>query len=521
MKRIVFIAPKFREGSELADRIRCMADKRNLEYDELYIGKKFNPAYQQVFGYLALTTDIMIVDCTIPDSPDDGGVYPALTAQVNPFNHIIVISETQLPLNITPYRKVAPEKDGQRLFADDIAEKLTELIDKSLIEDNYKRVEMPIEELNKSPQTMATATQEIIKASFDIRKRVRKGTKVLISYRNRHSKNVETFAKTITGADMESLQKRIAMGRLGEYDVKVLPPASLCGADEAHTPMRRWMLAGLLEDHIADVDEVWVYGTPDYTESWWTIAEMVMVSKLNRERGNQITVKVYNPTEGKFLAETPKELCPELNDGHYDRLVRLLSNTRPDTMGPECNENMAKLKESLPFLRICPKRMLENYQEQLRAYYELCIPVGGEPEVMRKRIDEEVKKMTDPESILEYVNDEVFQPDFWKRISYGTSQDKGCFDGAINIDKFLSEPSDEIKHLTIEDFERAASDANEINLGTESSPEMYSVTKAGYDRYLWLGTRLGKPTIKKGNAPGLERIPIFNIKRIDTKENNR
>ena len=35
------------------------------------------------------------------------------------------------------------------------------------------------------------------------------------------------------------------------------------------------------------------------------------------------------------------------------------------------------------------------------------------------------------------------------------------------------------------------------------------------DRYLWLATRRGRPTIKEGNAPGLERIPIYNITRCE------
>lgn len=40
---------------------------------------------------------------------------------------------------------------------------------------------------------------------------------------------------------------------------------------------------------------------------------------------------------------------------------------------------------------------------------------------------------------------------------------------------------------------------------------MRLLSKASIDRYLWLATRMGKPTIKEGNAPGLERISIYNI----------
>lgn len=52
-----------------------------------------------------------------------------------------------------------------------------------------------------------------------------------------------------------------------------------------------------------------------------------------------------------------------------------------------------------------------------------------------------------------------------------------------------------------------------INLGSMLHPKHYKVTKANTDRYLWLATRMGRPTVKDGNAPGLERIPIYNIKK--------
>lgn len=46
-------------------------------------------------------------------------------------------------------------------------------------------------------------------------------------------------------------------------------------------------------------------------------------------------------------------------------------------------------------------------------------------------------------------------------------------------------------------------------------PLKYKVSKANIDRYLWSATRMGRPTVKEGNAPGLERIPVYNITKYE------
>lgn len=54
-----------------------------------------------------------------------------------------------------------------------------------------------------------------------------------------------------------------------------------------------------------------------------------------------------------------------------------------------------------------------------------------------------------------------------------------------------------------------------INLGSWIHPSKYKISKVNIDRYLWLATRMGRPTIKDGNASGLERIPIYNITKCE------
>lgn len=520
MKPLIFFIPEFRGSTPLAEGIKDIANKYNLEFELVTIKKDANPLQQQQFLYAVHVSDIVVVDCTIPSDVNDGGVYPALTAQVNILNHVIVVSENNLPLNITPLRGVFPQKDGERYTIEHILKELPEQIEQSLKEDTYSRIpEDVINDFLKYQKEM----EEMLVASLEMRRRRKhKKTSVMISYRNSHSEEVEKFKSIIVGTDPSSKNERHRLGCNGDYELKVLPPASLCGADEAHTPMRRWMLVGLLEDHIREVDEVWVYesrdanGEIDYTKSWWTIAEMIMVTNINYGSTKKIKVKVYNPITQQFYETAPRQYIVNITEAQHKRLARYLSNTRPDTMGPECLAQVKQLKMIAKLMRYSTEEMKRQMLDNLRANFELSVPKTLEEDERKQMIDDMIKMYSDPDEIERYANDDVFKEEFWNDISYQTAEATSCFvNGCIDVDEFMSIPMDEITGHSLDDFVKASlKNGGAINLGSWIHPLKYKVSKANIDRYLWLATRMGKPTIKDGNAPGLERIPIYNITKL-------
>lgn len=520
MKSLIFFIPEFRGSTPLAEGIKDIANKYNLEFKLVTIKKDANPLQQQQFLYAVHVSDIVVVDCTIPSDVNDGGVYPALTAQVNILNHVIVVSENNLPLNITPLRGVFPQKDGERYTIEHILKELPEQIEQSLKEDTYSRIpEDVINDFLKYQKEM----EEMLVASLEMRRRRKhKKTSVMISYRNSHSEEVEKFKSIIVGTDPSSKNERHRLGCNGDYELKVLPPASLCGADEAHTPMRRWMLVGLLEDHIREVDEVWVYesrdanGEIDYTKSWWTIAEMIMVTNINYGSTKKIKVKVYNPITQQFYETAPRQYIVNITEAQHKRLARYLSNTRPDTMGPECLAQVKQLKMIAKLMRYSTEEMKRQMLDNLRANFELSVPKTLEEDERKQMIDDMIKMYSDPDEIERYANDDVFKEEFWNDISYQTAEATSCFvNGCIDVDEFMSIPMDEITGHSLDDFVKASlKNGGAINLGSWIHPLKYKVSKANIDRYLWLATRMGKPTIKDGNAPGLERIPIYNITKL-------
>lgn len=525
MKTVILIVPDNRLNTVFVREISKIAKAKNLDFDVVYVTKEVNPLQQQQFLYAVYVADIVIVDCTNPYDINDGGVYPALTAQVNILNHVIVISENVLPLNIKPYRGVYPTKDGETLPTDEIISKLPEVIQQSLAEDTYDRLP---EESYKDFERYQPDMEKMMQSSLEARNRKKSDkTSVMISYRNSHSDEVEVFKEIVENVDNRHDTERKLMGIVGNYEVKVLPPASLCGADEAHTPMRRWMLVGLLEDHIRSVDEVWVYLTDGYTKSWWTMAEIVMTAYINKDAAKKKIIKVFDAKTNKLItidSDMPSWIHPFISkdpeidddrikrDSQYQRLARMLSNTRPDTMGPECMEQIPQLRQLADTLRNANFLIKKMMKKNIRATFERSIPITIPEEERKKMIEDSVRMYTDPYEIERYVSDDVFKENFWNQISYQTVIATECFNReSIDIDKFLSIPMDEVTELTIDDFAKAA----ESKEGTiELRGQKYKVSRAAYDRYLWLATRMGRPTQKEGNAPGLERIPIYDVTRV-------
>lgn len=439
---------------------------------------------------------VIIVDATIPDDLTLSTVYPLLTAHVNILDHILVFSDKLyedgsevLPLNITPKRTRNKNED----LLEWLEKQLVELKDERLF-DRFV-IESPAVVVNY----MKRMEEAIVKSLEKYGQKRGGKTRVMISYRNSCSEEVERFRK-------EEEAK-------GKVEIKVLPPGSLCGDYEAHTPMRRWMLAGLLDDHIREVDEVWVYYNDIYANSWWTLAELVMVANVNKDRSDdkKVKIKVYDAKEKRFLEEKdyPSFVDVKLTDNQHRRLARLLSNTRPDTMGPENIENINQLKQIVPIMRNMPKFLRNRLVKQMRPLLEQGVPTSIPKEQQEEMIQDLVKMYSDPDELERYVNDEVFQDVFWKNISYQTERlTPALVNGVVNPDVFMDVPMAEDTGLGEEELKDAADNGTLISLTSSTGLKKYRVEK-GITRYLWLATRMGQPTVK--DAPGLEVIQTYNL----------
>ena len=477
--------------SENFERIINIAEE--LEYSVRIFESKASTQFD--FLQAVYRDTATIVDATIPNDIILSTVYPILTAHINILDHILVFSEkyyedkTQiLPLNITPQR-VRTEKDA------DLLSWLRAQLENLKGNQHYDRFEIEsIEKLADYKLPM----EKVMSASLELHKPQKEGKKqVMISYRNSCSIEVERFRKR-EEAD-------------GEVEIKVLPPGSLYDDYEAHTPMRRWMLVGLLEDHIRSVDEVWVYYNDIYTNSWWTLAEMVMVAYINHDRTEKDKVKilVYDAQKKRFIKEGEKEypayLHIQLTDSQHQRLARYLSNTRPDTMGPETLRQIDGLKRMAWVMRFMTKKKRSFFAEQMRPMIEQGVPSDLPQEDRDKMVNDLLTMYSDPKAIMAYANDAVFKDEFWNNISYQTERVTAAFkDGTIDVDTFMDTPMQELTKLKDENLRTAADSNAQVKL----KGNKYYVSE-GKKRYLWLATRMGMPTVK--DAPGIEIVQTYNL----------
>ena len=467
-----------------------LLNRKGYEYDV----RCFSYASQTSFMLDIHRDFAVLVDCTIPDDLDIPTIYPILTAHINVLNHIIAFSRTTddkgfeiLPLNIVPQRK-RTEKDQ------DLTKWIeTQLNDIEVHKDEYERVEAEsLEDLlnNKSSMEHMMTMSLAMNQKKESNKR-----SVMISYRNKYASEVEALKKEAEAS--------------GKYDVKALPPGSLCGEYEAHTPMRRWMLVGLLEDHLRTVDEVWVYLTDDYTDSWWTLAEIIMTANLNKDRSsdNAIQISVFDAKTSRFLdkKDYPSFITPIITEEQHKRLARYLSNTRPDTMGPEMIQQVRQMKQLAKILRYSPNSVKENILSNLKDSLQMAIPSDLPDDDKRAMLEDLVALYSNPDELEKYASEEVFQEVFWKNISYQTEKQTPAFvNGSIDVDSFMHTPMQEITKLDDTKLSKAYAKKGAIKIGNAN----YTI-EPGNTRYLWLATRMGQPTVK--DAPGLEVINTYNL----------
>ena len=485
----IYQSKRYAESQLTSEIINLLSD-RKLQY----CIRNFEDTTQNEF-MLDIHRDLaVIVDCTIPKLPNEASAYPILTAHINVLNHIVAYSREVdesgceiLPLNIVPQRRRT--KNDTNLI-EWINTQINEIVSNEGV---YSRLD--VDEINDLLQNRKGMENMMQKSLAMKAKSESEATPVMISYRNRYA------------AEVEALKNR--KEKEGKYEVKALPPGSLCGEYEAHTPMRRWMLAGLLEDHLRTVKEVWVYLTEDYTESWWTIAEIVMTANLNLERtkDRKIKIKVYDPNKEEFIEEKdfPAFISPDITPDQHKKLARYLSNTRPDTMGPEMIQQVRQMKHLAKILRYSPDAIKNEIIASLKESLAMSIPSDLPQDQKDDMLNDLISLYSDPDELEKYASDEVFQEVFWTNISYQVERQTAAFiEGHIDIDSFMSTPMKELTKLDDAKLKRKYTKKQKMKL----SGKTYTIN-IGKTRYLWNATRMGQPVIK--DAPGIEIIQTFDL----------
>lgn len=511
--RLTHFAPRTIPGEELANRVSQFGKNLGYEVQVLHAAN----STQADFCFACLRDAAVIVDGSI-DLDIEKTVYPVLTAQHNIFDHVLVVSRSYLPLNVRSLRG-GGAPDYPRVFTNDRIEawltcQLAELRQQVERGQHYQR--LPIQKVEDLVDRQVDI-RRMMDASFDIdRARRINADQIFISYRSYwFDKGAAAFAERL-------VENGFAAAGVGPRPVKIVPPGSVVHETEALTPMRRWMLVGLIEDLVRDSSELWLYWRDDpanpgrsYPQSWWTIAELVCVENINlaqlldekSPRAPRIKVRVYNADRDE-LHDLPPDLQVRLSERQFKRLARILSNTRPDSMGPENplrsgllkslfdagqgEDYLKAMKQFLPMLRQMMEGMFppDHVQNMFQAFQEM---------------------ISDPSKFREYMNDEVHTAEFWAGLSVQLGPTSAYRPGVgIDVDTFLDTPMSERISQNEDQLASAATNNSVIQVANSCTQgTMRHVVREQPPRYLWRATRMGVDT--GVHAPGLEVLPTYTL----------
>jgi hypothetical protein len=297
----LFVAPT-EEGQELARQILERVPK--LGYSTVIIEEPT----QAKLNSACFSNQVVIFDATV--DLNGSHLYHAATAQPMAMDQILVVSRTYLPINFPGLRQGGAPAYPSRFTNDDI----------------LRWLDVQLAELKQTEPREKLGFFGYFRAMFrsldQAKARLRRDGQIFISYRSRSFPEVNILARRIASGGFHGEPKT----------VKIVPPGALAYEDELLTSHRRWMLLVTIEAWITAAEEIWIYETDDYYNSWWTQGEVVHT--LYGFKDPLSHIRVFNPSVGMPRRLEAPEL-PQLSENQKKRLARLEANANPATMGPE------------------------------------------------------------------------------------------------------------------------------------------------------------------------------------------
>ncbi len=280
--------------------------------------------------------------------------YEAANAAAVALDNVLVVSRTPLPMNYRCLSSNVPElgrepldEDGKKkkyYTNDDIVKWVKSELDNMLndrripVPDKFKMKLPPFDELHTVSETLQPMMEQKYQDAIDFVRKKRVGG-AFVSYRTKYYGDVayhDFFVKDLPNFIRDYHKNP-------NYPVTIYGPGQV--TYEFMTEQRRWNVAKFVDDKIFEVDEVWIYETEDYYDSWWTQAEFISLiyKKSNGMRLPKIIVFRYNSDSNKLEAsEVDGCFVPNVSDKTRRELARFYANADGYN---ENHENMRSIRE--------------------------------------------------------------------------------------------------------------------------------------------------------------------------------
>lgn len=257
--------------------------------------------------------DLVVFDASI----EEGNLYAAATSQPMTMDRVLVVSRTYLPLNFYGLRE-GGAPDFPRRTTQTNEEILAWL--RGQLRDLAEQPARP-EDRKGFVGSWRYMRESLKRREADWKSRGR----IFISYRSRHLTAARELASRVGRGDFHGGEPRTAY---------MLPPGELVYEDEILSEMRHWQLVSMIDRKVGAADELWVYETEDYYDSWWTRAELLTIAYRRASGIYAPRVRVFDPARTE-LRDLPEDALPELSKKQAKRMARWYANTDPGMIAPE------------------------------------------------------------------------------------------------------------------------------------------------------------------------------------------
>lgn len=278
-----------------------------------------------------LQDDLVLFDASV----EDGHNYAAATSQPMTLDRVLVMSRTYLPLNFYGLREGgAPDFPHRTTQTNEeilnwLRGQIASVVAQRARPDNRKGIFGSFRAMRES----------LKKREADWKARGR----IFISYRSRHLAAVQQLSRRIELGDFHGGRPQTAF---------FLPPGQLVYENELLTEHRHWQLLSMIDRRIGAADELWVYETDDYYDSWWTRGELVTVAYRQASGIYAPKVRAFHSKQGK-VRDLPANFLSPMTSKQKARMARWYANTDPGMMAPE-SLNTMRFYAQLPLLGRLP-----------------------------------------------------------------------------------------------------------------------------------------------------------------------
>lgn len=443
-KTLTFFALRSPAGQELAEGVAGLGAQHGFQVTVKYA------ATQDDFFQAALADDVVVADASLLGEEENN--YPIFTLQQISFDHILMVSRSYVPLNLMamqeggipkyPFPEHHPaELEGSNQGKDQEWSNahILQWLDQKLHELHEPRLEKVEYIPGKTGfEMLETYIPQMQQAMERAEQRKRQEHQVFISYLSDQEEEVK------------SLKEKIERGELhGGQPKKVLyfPPGSIAYRGELLSKMRRWMLLAILDRQLAPCEEVIIYDSPGYLDSWWTQGELITIAyrrgakpvSPSGQKDFHIKVSLYKP--GSDHLTSGEHLVPQMTEAQIAKMARYYSSSDPLTLGPESTEGIRMLRNLFKnkwvgwFFRWQFKRRMKNpkVREMLRQSFPVEQMTGGEVS------SDELFQRMEMEQFRKYLDDEVFTDEFlyWPILELGRKTPQPA-DQAPDVCAFLA-----------------------------------------------------------------------------------